>query len=91
MEQIEKIVVFPNKKIITLSEEVPMQVIIFLHVDLQSFDKSNVLKWGPTSGFQVSSSGGSFEDNPRGGEVRKARRRNPSLISIFQESRVKRH
>ena len=84
MEQIEKQVVFPNKHIIPLSDEVPMQVIIFLHVDLQSFDKSNdVFKWHPTSGFQVSSSGGSFEDNPRGGKVRKAGRRNPSLISIF--------
>ena len=83
MEQIEKQVVFPNKHIITLSDEVPMQVIIFLHVDFQSFDKSNdVFKWHPTLGFQVSSSGGSFEDNPRGGKVRKARRRNPSLIHL---------
>ena len=83
MEQIEKQVVFPNKHIITLSDEVPMQVIIFLHVDFQSFDKSNdVLKWRPTSGFQVSSSGGSLKDNSRGGKVRKARRRNPSLIHL---------
>ena len=74
---------FPNKEIISPSEDAPMQVINFHHVDLQRFDKSNVLKWRPTLGFQVSSSGGSFEDNPRGGKVRKAGRRNPSLISIF--------
>ena len=64
MEEIEKLVVFPNKQFISLSQEVPMQVIIFFMWIFK------VLFSNDTLGFQVSSSGGGLKDNPRGGKVR---------------------
>ena len=64
MEQIERFVVLPNKLTVPFSPEVPMQVVFLIF---------NFLMWFPTLGFQMSSTEGSFKDNPCGGKVGKAR------------------